>query len=766
MTTYLDVQGLAPTPDLARAYANVLGLNGVLVPEESRTWLLLAGLSEGDEVLTGPTELDFWMLAHPSVGVRVVPDGRELDRKKRAGSVLEWRLRLLGMTPAQSKAWVKKPPTERHSKHHIYKVARDQTADLEFAEVDSTPLGEDPERIGVEPSYDIPGFEWKLVTDTLVLGELIDRLADANARAQVIGIDVEADTPGKDPDPRADVLMGIGFSFGLKHNYYVPLNGAVNRETVLASLLKSAPTTRWIGWNAIYDALVSRRAGFPIPPAVGDGMAAATLLQRQGRGLKQTVHELFGILMETFEDLLVVTGAKQVSEVPPERAGRYCCADAYLGREATVELENRLTADPGDGVHKGMTLIKMYHNIEMKLHAVLVKMTEAGLPIDVTGVLHRHHQNERSIKEIRDVLAEQAGRPDFNPGSPDQVVELLHTKKGLPIQGYTATGAPSVKALNLLRMKDHDPLLIRLLLLDRHYGKENGTYLGPWLAKHVKGRLITLWNQYLVNSGRLSSEDPNLMNLPLDLREFVVGDFIIADYSQLEMRIAAWISREPALIKVYQEGGDVHDETCQRVFGVPRKSDYGLNVASKAINFAGMLYGAGGYKVVELIEKQALENPELHINIPSTSEANGWLGEAQKAYPRYYAWKEYILQFTRDRGYSVDAYGRRRVIPDINSPDTERRMAAEREAVNHAIQGTAATIVKMAMVLVDDIPGGRILLQNHDEILSELLVKEAALDYAEEMEKRMLLGQPLAAGTWGVPLEATPVLVGNWKEAK
>ncbi len=783
MTTYIDTYGLAPTEELAHLYARSLHLEGTLVPPHNRLWLALNGLEEGDEVLTGPEEQDFWMIAPPYSGVKIVPDGREVDRKKRAGSLLEWRLRLLGVGRIEARKWVDKPPTPRHSRHGVYLEAQKQASSIDLAE--KPELGEGVQMGEPSADLDVEPYSYEIVTSPLLLGEVVELIQQAVSRGQTIGIDVETDTPGKEPDPRIDILVGIGFSFGEDNNYYIPFNGPEDDQPFLLdpSLIRAMlkvwiARVKWAGWNASYDALVMRNNGVPCLPATEDGQCAAMLLQRETRDLKGTVHELFGHIMWTFKEVLDMHQATKMSEVPIEKTGRYCCGDAWFGLKATSELVNKLHEDPGDGA-SSTELGTLYRDIEMPVHDILVRMTEAGMPLNMDKVTDRHEQVQGRLSLIRTSI-ENLTWEGFNPNSNADVVKVLHEQKGLPIQGLTRTGAPSVGALQLLRLKKHEPYLIKLLLLNRHYVKEDGTYLVPWIRQVLfrwlltlvpESRVRTIWKQYRVGTGRLASEDPNFMNLPLDLRELVEGLLIVADYGQLEMRVAAWISREPALIEVFRRGGDIHEETCQRVFGVSRKDHPALNIASKALNFAGMLYGAGGGKVVELIEQQALENPELDIDIPAVKEANRWLGDHRKAYPRFYAWKEYVIGFTRDRGYSVTAWGWRWLIDGINSNDRTKRGEAERRAVNLPIQGTAAQLVKQAMVAVDrHVKGVRLLIQNHDELVAELVGGEEAVPQASKllanMKDKMELGQPFLAGQWGVPLVVEPRLVRTWKEGK
>ncbi|MCH7671413.1 MAG: hypothetical protein IIB72_04530, partial [Proteobacteria bacterium] len=550
------------------------------------------------------------------------------------------------------------------------------------------------------------------------------------------------------------------FSFGEEHNYYLPLNGPLNREAALDGIRPYMERLIWVGWNASYDALVARNAGLPLRAAAGDGQCAAMVLQRKSRRLKDTTYELYEYRMETFKELIQEFGVKLISEVPLVRAAKYCSGDAYFGLRATKDLEGRLDSE---------TSRQLYFEIEMPVHDILIRMTEVGLPLDVAGVEKLKEKYDEKLDTITQAIRDEVGDQEFNPNADRQIARVLFDELGLPVQRLTPTKQRSTDEMTLLKLKSQAPYLITLLLQWKHYDKIRGTYLIPLLKKHRNGRLQILWKQYRTSTGRLASEDPNAQNIPLDLRQFIAGNLAVADYSQLEMRIAGWLSGEQRLVDVFRRGEDVHDLTCQLIFGLKpgeSKERPAIRVAAKAVNFAGKLYGAWGAKVQELVEREALGNPELDIRIPTIDEANGWIKEDQKAYPDFQKWRRWLIDSTRERGYSLTAYGRARVLPDITSQDPERRSAAEREAVSLAIQGTAADLCKMAMLRVDVIPGGVIIIQNHDEIVSEVLLETPGeqMEYALTMGKEMELGQPLV-GKFAVPLVVDIGVGDNWDQA-
>ncbi len=654
MTVWLDYSGLAPSPELARLYVQQLELRGSALDEEHRLEVLLSHKWEkGDEVITGPEGKDFWLLVPGFVPVTVVPDGRELPRNKRCQTILEWQLRIRGVTAAQAKKWTAKGPTPRHSDYNLFEDARvAATTFVIEGHVDEWT----PEQVGAEVEMELP-YEYVCVQEPKEFTELIARLHVAVAEGKMIGIDVEADTPGKRPDPRHDVLVGIGFSFDEHHNYYLPFNGKLARTGIFEALrYVRLDKLLWAGWNAGYDCQVIRNAifdnkGLDLRPAAGDGQCAAMILQRTTRDLKNTVKEMYDYRMETFGDVIKGAGASVISEVPVEDVAEYCCADAFFGLKATRDLEEKIANDPQP------SQTRLYSGIEMPVHGILVDMTECGLPLDVKGVLEYHIEIEKKLEMLRRAIQEETKDATFNPNTPAEVAHVLHEKRGLPIQGLTDLRKPSVDKKALLRLRPMEPYLVQLLIMWRHWTKIDGTFLKPWMLKHETRRLVTLWKQYRTATGRLSSEDPNLMQLPLELREFIrfsEGMLCVADYDQLEMRIAAWLSGDEVMLDVYRRGGDIHDETCVRTFGLrpgEGKTDRPeIRVAAKAVNFAGMLYGAGGLKIVELVEKQALANPELRIDIPTISEASTWLKDNEKTYPGYTEYKKRVIDFARDRG--------------------------------------------------------------------------------------------------------------------
>ena len=773
MTTYIDMAGLAPDLPIGREYVESLGLSGELLPADERMACLLNLLQEGDRVITGPGEQDFWLLAPGTVGVEMYPDGTELPRNNRAESVLEWQLRLRGIGRSEALKWVKKPPTDRHSKHSTYVEALQETHDIEnhpympIKTLDHT---------GETFDEEVP-YEYTIITDGSQYANFIDSLRHAVRTATVVGYDVESDTRGKkgkkgrrDPDPRKDVLVGMAFSFSEESNWYLPLNGPLNSEAIIEGIQPYMELLIWVGTNAQYDYCVSRNAGVMVKAATGDSQCASMLLQRKDRGLKANTMELWGVEQEDFIALLDAHNATCISEVPLESAGKYAAGDAYWVQKNVEELERRIEIDPAKTSTGQQTLSQLYHTIEMPVHRILNEMTMTGVRLDLQGITDRTTQVRHKKEAIKRELQGICG-PDFNPGSPADVSHQVFTVRKHPVQSLTDSRLPSTSELDLLRIKYRDPYFIQLILLYRHYQKQEGTLL-PWLKFHHDARLRSVWNQYLTKTGRISTKDPNQNNLPLSLRDLFLVD-VVADYSQLEMRILAFTSKCDAMVQVFREGGDMHDTTCQRIFGLPAgaskdPANYSSRVAGKAANFAAGAYGAEGSKLREIIEKQALREVELDITVPSIAECQGIVNEWKKAYPEVVEHKERVWTFVRERGYAQTLFGRRQRYDDINSADGEKRAAAERESYNLGIQGSAGDLVKEAMVLVEKIPRGQIIIQNHDELCVDLDIQDyqERLQYVERMKAAMELGQPLNKGQWGVELVCDPVLVRNWKEAK
>jgi len=403
---------------------------------------------------------------------------------------------------------------------------------------------------------------------------------------------------------------------------------------------------------------------------------------------------------------------------------------------------------------------EVYERIERPLQAVLVDMEVAGIQLDTDLLARLSREAADDLAALEGRLREIAGTPDFNVASRDQVAWLLFEKLGLRAGQRTATGkrSTSVSAIEPLR-GEHEA--VDLVLEHREIAKLKGTYLDPLPAlADSEGRVHTTFEQAVVATGRLSSVNPNLQNVPVRTargrevrRAFVAGPgrlLLVADYSQIELRMLAHIADEPALKAAFLAGEDIHRSTAAGVYGVePDAVNSDMRRVAKVINF-GVLYGMSAQRL----------SRELEI---SFERADTFIGTYFKRYPRVRAYIDDTLEAARRSGYVETIMGRRRAVPDLISPNRSVREAAERMAYNMPIQGSAADVMKLAMLeLAPALAelGGRLLLQVHDEIVAEVPEERAA--EAGPLVKDIMAGVVELT----VPLEAAVGLGHNWLDAK
>jgi len=404
--------------------------------------------------------------------------------------------------------------------------------------------------------------------------------------------------------------------------------------------------------------------------------------------------------------------------------------------------------------------LEVYERIERPLQAVLADMEVAGVRLDVGLLRQLSDEAGLEMAALESRLVDIAGTPEFNVASRDQVAWLLFEKLGLRAGQRTATGkqSTSVSAIEPLRGQ-HEA--VDLVLEHREIAKLKGTYLDPLPAlADAGGRVHTTFEQAVVATGRLSSVNPNLQNVPVRTergrevrRAFIAAPgqlLLVADYSQIELRLLAHIADEPALIKAFKAGEDIHRSTAASVYGVePSAVTSDMRRIAKVINF-GVLYGMSAQRL----------SRELEI---SYERADAFIKTYFLRYPRVRAYIDDTLAAARESGYVETIMGRRRAVPDLLSPNRSVREAAERVAYNMPIQGSAADVMKLAMLELAPAlagVGGRLLLQVHDEIVAE--VPESRSDEAAPLVHR-IMAQVVELK---VPLEAAVGLGRNWQDAK
>ncbi|MFQ5914185.1 MAG: DNA polymerase I [Nitrospinota bacterium] len=579
------------------------------------------------------------------------------------------------------------------------------------------------------------------------------------------GFAIDLETTHKEP-MWADIV-GVALSCRSGEGYYIPLAhdymGAprqLSAEKVLdrlKPLLEDRALPKY-GQNIKYDMIVLHRAGIAVQGVSFDTMLASYVLNpiRRGHNLEEISREFLDYQMMTYHD---VAGSrakeKPFSQVDIEAATRYSAEDAEITYSLVEILGPRLDESG---------LRPVFDALEMPLVPVLEAMEEAGVLIDLDLLREMGKSLEAQMEQGLERIHEAAGE-EFNPKSPIQLREILFDKLQLHKQAppgavkRTKTGL-STGADILEKLAPLHPLPQEVLAY-RELSKLQSTYVEalPKLVHHETGRIHTSFNQSVAATGRLSSSDPNLQNIPIRTelgrqirRAFIPSPgskMLSADYSQVELRILAHLSGDGKLTEAFQAGEDVHTRTAQEVFGVSEVSEQMRRMA-KAVNF-GVVYGLSPYGLSQQIEV-------------SVEEARRFI---DGYFERYSGVKGYIdrtLGETREKGFVETLRGRRRPIPDINHPTVNLRSFAERTAVNTIMQGSAADIIKAAMIeihkrLTGDGLKSRMILQVHDE-----LVFEGPL---QEMEKlSALVKQEMeGAAALAVPLVAETHTGDNWDEA-
>jgi DNA polymerase-1 len=448
-------------------------------------------------------------------------------------------------------------------------------------------------------------------------------------------------------------------------------------------------------------------------------------------------------------------GAKAVSlaEVPAEAAVDYAGERADLAGQLVPILREQLTTDG---------LVSVYETLELPLIPVLIDVEQAGIRVDGPLLASQSQKLEQELVQRTAQIYELAGG-EFNIASPKQLSEVLFDKLQLPVLKRTGTSrAPStaVEVLEELALA-HD--LPRMILEWRALMKLKGTYIDalPQLVNPVTGRVHTCFNQAVAATGRLSSSDPNLQNIPIktalgrEIRRAFVADagnvLISADYSQIEFRVLAHMSEDPVLVDAFREGADFHERTALKIFGAESGRDpHQLRAIAKMVNYA-LLYGKGSFTLAK------------DIGV-SQEEAQEFIDGYFAGFPRVRAFIDRTLDEGRTTGIVRTMCGRRRLVPELNSRDFQRRSAAEREAVNMPIQGTAADILKRAMIDVHaallPYPDARMILTVHDELLFE--VPEARADEMSALVQEKMQN----AVSLSVPLTVDIGIGENWREAK
>jgi DNA polymerase-1 len=468
-----------------------------------------------------------------------------------------------------------------------------------------------------------------------------------------------------------------------------------------------------------------------------------------------------GLGLPPGDDPMLLAYLLDPSNTTPEGVARRYGGEWTEEAGERAALSERLFANLWGRLEGEERLLWLYREVERPLSAVLAHMEATGVRLDVAYLRALSLEVAEEIARLEAEVFRLAGHP-FNLNSRDQLERVLFDQLGLPAIGKTEkTGKRSTSAAVLEALREAHPIVEKILQY-RELTKLKSTYIDPLpdLIHPRTGRLHTRFNQTATATGRLSSSDPNLQNIPVRTplgqrirRAFIAEEgwlLVALDYSQIELRVLAHLSGDENLIRVFREGRDIHTETASWMFGVPREAvDPLMRRAAKTINF-GVLYGMSAHRLSQ------------ELAIPY-EEAQAFIGRYFQSFPKVRAWIEKTLEEGRRRGYVETLFGRRRYVPDLQARVKSVREAAERMAFNMPVQGTAADLMKLAMVKLFprlEEAGGRMLLQVHDELVLEA-PKERAEAVARLAKEVMEGVYPLA-----VPLEVEVGIGEDWLSAK
>ncbi len=577
---------------------------------------------------------------------------------------------------------------------------------------------------------------------------------------------VSVDTETTNQDPMLAELVGISFSCEENKATYLPLAhhylGAPEQLEfskaigLLKEILQDENILK-VGQNIKYDALVLRRHGIELQGIHFDTMIASYVINPSLRqhNLDYLAQHYLNHRMMSYKEL-VGKGKKEIgfAEVDVEMA------KAYSGEDADITL--RLMTILDKGLHSDMNQ-DLFYRMEMRLLPVLMDMEFTGIKINAAFFAEMSVRFAEQIQEIENEIFKEVGM-EFNINSPQQLGHVLFEKLQLPVQKKTRKTknySTDVKVLKKLSLLPHKTP--KLLLRYRTLSKLKSTYLDA-LVKMVNsstGRIHTSFNQTVTATGRLSSSNPNLQNIPIrgdegrEIRKGFVAEegyrLLSADYSQVELRVFAHYSKDPSFLQAFERDEDIHATTASEIMGVARglvTSD--MRRIAKAINF-GIIYGMGSQRLSE----------ELGIDHKA---AKNYIDVYYKRYQGVARYREEMINMAREKGYVTTLFNRRRYLPDIHHARQRIRAEAERMAINTPIQGTAADLIKMAMInihsrLKREELRSRMILQVHDELLFEVPKSEVTLVHSlvkEEMEGV----HPL-----DVPLTVDIKIGDNWDEA-
>ncbi|HQR04151.1 MAG TPA: DNA polymerase I, partial [Rhodocyclaceae bacterium] len=599
--------------------------------------------------------------------------------------------------------------------------------------------------------------------ETLFTRADLDRWLEKIRGATLTALDTET----TDLDPLQARLVGISFAVeeaGRIAAAYLPLGhlyaGAPEQlpmDEALAALrpwLESTAHAK-LGQHLKYDRHVFANYGIELRGIADDTLLASYVLESdKPHDLGALAARHLGLSTISY-DAITGKGANRISfaQVAVETGAEYSAEDSDLTLRVHRHFEPLLAAEPA--------LAALYREIELPTAEVLYRMERNGVLIDSAALARQSDELGRRLLDLEQEAHTLAGQP-FNLASPKQLAEILFTRQGLPVVKKTPSGIPSTDEEVLTRLAEDYPLP-RLLLEHRSLNKLKGTYTDklPRMVNPATGRVHTSFSQAVAATGRLASSDPNLQNIPIRTAEgrrirsaFIVPPehvLVSADYSQIELRIMAHLSGDERLLQAFAQGEDVHRATAAEIFGIaPAEVGADQRRAAKAINF-GLIYGMSAFGLARGlgIERAA---------------AAAYMERYFARYPGIARYMEETRQAVREKGYVETVFGRRLWLPEIRSSNAGRRQGAERAAINAPMQGTAADLIKKAMIAVqhwldEKRLASKLILQVHDELVLEVPAAELP---AMQAELPRLMAQ---VANLRVPLIAEVGTGRNWDEA-
>ena len=597
--------------------------------------------------------------------------------------------------------------------------------------------------------------DYRLITEQKEFSTLLEELS----RVDLFSIDLETNSPY----PMWADLVGISLAYAPHQAYYVPVGHQPEKAPEQLSLswvleqlkpILENPTIKKVGQNIKYEWIVLKRYGIELQGIQCDTMVASYLLNptKHNHNLGEIARDYLDRTMTDYKEV-VGTGGKALTfdQVELERARDYSCGDA----DVTLQISHLLLPKIAEG-----GLQHLYEQVEIPLVTVLAKMEMSGVKIDVDLLRDFSKEVEGQLQQKMECIYQLAGEM-FNINSSQQLGKILFEKLRLPVVKKTKTGySTDVDVLTKLSLQHDLPLEV---LSYRNLTKLKSTYIDalPKLIHPKTGRIHTSYNQTVTATGRLSSSDPNLQNIPIRTEEgnrirqaFIPEEgwrIISVDYSQIELRILAHVSQDEVLVQAFREDEDIHARTASGLFSVPMdKVTPAMRREAKVINF-GILYGMSSYG----LSQQLGVEPKV---------AQAYIDEYFRKYTGVKAYIDQSLEEAKERGYVSTLLHRRRYLPDIHSLSTPVRQATERMAINTPLQGTAADIIKLAMIRIqnrieEQALSAKMIMQVHDELVFEILegeIKKVCPLIQQEMEAVM----PLS-----VPLKVSVYSGKNWAEA-